>query len=511
MPPEAKGPTVSLAPIKKSAWSYDHARHLLLRAGFGGSPHQYRLLAEWGPEKSVDHLLNFEQVKGYPNVSPDEFRSDIMAPLSAADRAEVARARRAQDEDTLARFREERQNRERLDREQVRAMQKWWLKRMIETPRPFEEKMALFWHGHFATSYRTIENSWHQLLQNQLFRRHGASSYEDLLRGIVRDPAMLKYLDNDESRKERPNENLAREIMELFALGVGAYGEKDIKEGARALTGYSFEYNDFVFRRERHDTTNKSILGRQGAFDGDDFVSIILQQPACAGFIAGKVYRFLVNDLAGDTAPGTPGARPHQQVIQTLAAELSSSNYKLRPMLRTLLLSEHFYDPANRHARIKGPVELVVGMVRSLRTPVRDLGILCDALDLMGQNLFFPPNVAGWAGGRSWINTSTVFVRQNIANFLISGKMPKGFDPLADLDRYDPTALLADLAQVSPGSEKDPKAVATYLLRFVLGTEAVEPRLKVLVETMEGAGGVNAESVTAALCLITTMPEFQVC
>jgi len=513
MPPqsEAHAPTTSLAPVKKSVWGYDHARHLLLRAGFGGSPQQYRLLAQWGPEKAVDHLLNFEQVKGYPAPTPEDFKSDIMRPPTPAEQAEIARARRAQDENILAQVRLERQRREREDREQVRSMQKWWLKRMIETPRPLEEKMTLFWHSHFATSYRTIENSWHQYLQNQLFRTNAVASFRDLVRAIVRDPAMIKYLDNDESRKGAPNENLARELMELFALGVGNYAERDIKEGARALTGYTVNNNDFAFRRERHDPGPKEILGRKGAFDGDDFADIILAQNACPKFITAKIYRFLVNPMAGDNAPGTPGGKPHEQVIAQLASQLAAANYNLKPMLRTLFLSEHFHDPANINAQIKSPCELVVGLVRSLRTPVRDLGVLNDALDLMGQNLFFPPNVAGWSGGRSWINTSTLFVRQNIANFLLTGKMPKGYDPLADADRYNPDILLEDLKATTPGSEKDPQAVTHYLLRFTLGTDPNPDRVATLLDYFNASKEISQDSLTAALCLITTMPEYQLC
>jgi uncharacterized protein (DUF1800 family) len=513
MPPTS--PTTSLAPVKKTDWSYDHARHLLLRAGFGGTPQQYRLLAQWGPEKSVDHVLNFEQVTSYPapttDPPPEGFKNDIMRPPTAAERAEINRARKAQDEDALAAIRIDRQRREREDRDQIRSMQKWWLKRMIETPRPLEEKMTLFWHGHFATSYRTIENSWHQFLQNNLFRTNAVGSFRTLLRAIVRDPAMLKYLDNDESRKGSPNENLARELMELFALGVGNYTERDIKEGARALTGYSFDFNDFVFRRDAHDSNSMTILGRQGAFDGDDFADIVLTQPACARFITAKLYRYLVNPMAGDTAPGTDGAKPHEKVIAQLAAKLSASNYELKPLLRTLFLSEHFHDPANVNAHIKSPAELVVGMVRSLRTPVRDLGVLNDALDLMGQNLFFPPNVAGWSGGRNWINTSTLFVRQNIANFLLTGKMPKGYDPLAATDRYNPTPLLEDLKSTTPGSEKDPSAVANYLLRFTLGTDPKPEHQQLLTDHFKSNDGVTPDSLTKALTLIATMPDYQLC
>src|SRR6185436_12424118 len=164
------------------------------------------------------------------------------------------------------------QDRERDDRRQMREMQKWWLKRMIETPRPLEEKMTLFWHGHFATSFRTIENSYHMFKQNTLFRKHAVGNFGELLFAIIRDPAMIAYLNNNQSRKGKPNENLAREIMELFSLDIAGYTERDIKEGARALTGYTFVDDKFEFRRNDHDTGEKSILGVTGPLDGDGFV-----------------------------------------------------------------------------------------------------------------------------------------------------------------------------------------------------------------------------------------------
>lgn len=504
------GPTDSLLPVSRAEFGYAQARHLLWRAGFGGTPAQIRLLAEWGPEKSVDHLLAFASAK--PSKEPEDessaFVETIMRPPTEAQRAELRKARRARDEDTLAKFRAEQQRRQGEDRRQMDSMQRWWLKRMIESPRPLQEKLTLFWHGHFATSYRTIENSWHLNLQNRLFRANAAGNFGELLGAIIRDPAMLAYLDNNDSRKEKPNENLARELMELFSLGAGNYTEKDIKEGARALTGYTFEYNEFVFARDRHDAGGKTILGRSGNLDGEGFVRAILDQPACARFIAGKLHRFFVGDAG---APGSPRARATAAVVAQLAALLRESRYELRPVLRRLFLSRHFHDPANELARIKSPAELVVGAVRSLGTPVRDLGILNDAMDLMGQSLFFPPSVKGWDGERSWINTSTLFVRQNLLNFLLTGKTPTGYDPLADTERYDPAALLAPLAESDPGAERDPAKVADYLLRFALGGEPHPDTLAVIERFLASSGPANRDALTGALALITAMPEYQLC
>jgi uncharacterized protein (DUF1800 family) len=500
-------PTASLSPIDRAAWTADHARHLLWRAGFGGTPKQIAFLASMPPEDAVSAFLDFDRSSGYPDVKPDDFDDSIMTPPTEEQRREIQRVRRAQDEDTLAKIRLARQQREQQDRRQMNAMQRWWLRRLIESPRPMEEKLALFWHGHFATSYRTIENSYHMFLQNQLFRRHAAGSFADLLHAIVRDPAMIAYLDNNESRKGKPNENLARELLELFSLGEGRYTEKDIKEGARALTGHTFEHNAFVFRREWHDEGSKTILGKSGSLDGEGFVRAILDRRDAAEFITMKLYRFFVHDL-----PPTPEARRVAGgVVKQLATTLLSAKYEVRPMLRRLLLSEHFYDPANRLARIKSPVELVVGVLRSLNTPVRDLGILNDALDLMGQSLFYPPSVKGWDGGRSWINTSTLFVRQNVTNFLLTGKTPRGYDPLADTQTYDFLPLLMEASEAAPGAEKHAETLAAYLVRFALGRDLSSEKQRVLTEYLQQQGGINAASAARTLALITSLPEYQLC
>lgn len=504
---DARIPTASLQPIKASAWTSDHARHLLWRAGFGGPPAQIHYLTRLTPEEAVGALLDFDKVGGFAPVKPDDFDDSIMRPPSEEDRRLMQQARRAQDEDALARFRLMRQEREQRDRRQMNAIQRWWLRRMIESPRPMEEKLTLFWHGHFATSYRTIENSYHLFLQNQLFRKHAAGNFGDLLFAIIRDPAMLAYLDNNDSRRERPNENLARELMELFSLGEGVYSERDIREGARALTGYTFEHNSFVFRGDWHDGGTKSILGKKGVLDGDGFVKAILERREAAEFIALRMYRFFVNDL--------PSAGPRRRVVidvvKQLASTLLASRYSLRPMLRRLLLSEHFHDPANRLVRIKGPAELIVGAVRSFNTPVRDLGILNDAMDLMGQSLFYPPSVKGWDGGRSWINTSTLFIRQNITNFLLTGRTPGGHDPLADIEQCDLAPLMIEASEATDGRESDPAVLARFLIRFSLGRDAEPAKEQAVIDYMRSFDSIDPSAVARTLALITAMPEYQLC
>ncbi|MCG3125032.1 MAG: hypothetical protein GIKADHBN_03548 [Phycisphaerales bacterium] len=510
-PEKSEKLSASLNPIRPHHFGYDQARHLLWRAGFGGTPAQIQTLASWGPEKAVDYILDFDKAAADP-VSGDLFDADIMRPASAEEREAYRKAQRAQDEDALAKFRQERQNRERSDRSQMTEIQKWWLKRMIETPRPLEEKMTLFWHGILATNYRTIENSYHMFLQNQMFRRNALGNFGQMLFDLIRDPAMIKYLDNDESRKGRPNENLAREIMELFSLGVGNYTERDIKEGARALTGYTFRDDEFYFDQKNHDNGEKVILGKKAPLDGDGFVKAILETRACSAYVARRVYGFFVSELPPiERLPDRELDPSVRTVLNGLASSLLGARYDIKPMLRRLLLSEHFYSPRVMSDQIKSPVVLVVGAVRSLNTPVRDLGILNDALDLMGQNIFFPPSVKGWEGGRSWINTSTLFVRQNILTFLLTGKKPVGYDPTADSTRYDPTQLLAELSKADPSSANDPDRVVEYLLKLTIGRAPPAARASLTEFARSRGGTITPDLVTALLLVITTMPEYQLC
>ena len=392
------------------------------------------------------------------------------------------------------------------DRRQMRKIQRWWLRRMIETPRPLEEKMTLFWHGHFATSYRTIEDSYHMYLQNQRFRKYALGSYRQLMREIIRDPAMLAYLDNNDSRKGQPNENLARELMELFSMGVGTYSERDIKEGARALTGYTFREEEFVFDRENHDGARKRIFGRTGEFNGDGFVDAILAQRATGQFMTRKIYEFFVGDLPDDVRDASPSAR---SVLDEMRTTFVRSRYDLKPLLRELLLSRHFYSDDVRGQRIKSPTELVVGGVRELRTPVRDLSALLDAMDLMGQSLFFPPSVAGWPGGRTWINTSTMFVRQNTLAFLLTVRRPGGADALADRQPYEPGPIMDQLRTAL--GDGDDQHIVDSVLTYTLGRQPTHATNALLGVLADRGGARDGAALRDMLLLVTAMPEYQLC
>jgi hypothetical protein len=501
-----KAPVASLDAIPAKDFSLDHARHLLSRAGFGGSPAQIRILTQWGLDRSVDSLVNFGKVKDEP-VPDTLFRSDIMRPPTAEERTMQRRAAASRDEDTLASIRLRRQQAEREDRGQIREMQLWWLKKMIETSRPLQEKLTLFWHGHFATSYRTIEDSYHMFQQNQLFREHATGSFKDLLHGIIKDPAMLAYLDNNDSRKNRPNENLARELMELFSLGVGNYTERDIKEGARALTGYTFSDDKFRFEKNNHDESTKTILGKTGAINGEGFVDIILAKPACAEFICTKLYRYFVHNYPTGNKAFDESAK---RVIMQMADRFRGNGYDIAKTLTTLFRSQHFYDQAIRAQLIKSPVDVVVGTVRTMNAPPRDLSVLLDALDRMGQHIFMPPSVKGWDGGRSWINTSTMFVRQNIAVFLLTGQRIFGRDGLSQSESFDVAALLDQIRGTYTDAVGSKESIDA-LLRFTLGRTDPAGR-KVLDDYIASRGGtLTSELLSELLLLITATPEYQLC
>ena len=494
----------ALKPLPEKAFDYSAAVHLLNRAGFGGTPSQARALADMGLNKAVDRLVKYESQPVEP-VKADLFDNSIMSPQTDEQREAARKARQNNDEEALAALQRERNRKQAEDRKQIAELQKWWIKRMIETPRPLEEKMTLFFHGHFATGYRTIEDSFHMYQQNQLFRKFATGNFAQLAHRIIRDPAMIKYLDNDENQKSKPNENLARELMELFTLGEGrGYTEDDIKAGALALTGYTFKDDTFYFNNNNHDTSTKNIMGKSGQFDGDGFLDVILARNECAEFMAGKLFRFFVNDSSGDLS------KEQKAFILAMANKLRASKYELKPLLDAVFSSAYFYSAQNRGAIIKSPIQLTVQAVRSLRTPVRELSALASATDLMGQNVFFPPNVKGWDGGRSWMNTSTLFIRQNLLVYLLTGRKPDMYEWQASDIPFDATHLVDHLRQ--PDGSVDMASGIEYLLRFNLAQSPSPLRLQQVMAFAKSRGErLDNDRIIAVLALTTAMPEYQLC
>jgi uncharacterized protein (DUF1800 family) len=393
----AFGAADPLAASANPQWSIEKAAHLLRRAGFGGTPEQIQLLSRMGRDAAVSLMIDYASTEQDDPAFPIENMPDrppmrMFAVLSDEERKQM------------------RQVFVRLGNGYHASMQDWWVHRMVATSRPLEEKMTLFWHSILTSGFREVHEPRAMYRQNAFLREHALDKFENILHGISRDRAMLAYLDGVKNVKQHPNENYARELMELFTLGVGNYSEQDVKEAARAFTGWACaDDGAFYVRKREHDEGEKTFLGKQGNFDGDDVIKIILEQPAAPKHLAKRLLTFFAE-------PNPPDA-----VVNALAARLRASDYDLKGAMSALLKSDYFYSSRLRFSLIKGPAELVVGTARVLDMPIGDLRQANQQMAQMGQDLFQPPNVKGWDGGRAWINTSTLFIRYNMTQGLING------------------------------------------------------------------------------------------
>jgi len=287
-------------------------------------------------------------------------------------------------------------------RNDINALRGWWLLRMCRTERPLHARLSAFWHNHFATSNQKVNSAKLMYEQLRILESHAVGKFEDMLLAIARDPAMIIWLDGNDNLKGRPNENFARELFELFGLGVGNYTERDIKEAARAFTGWHQRDGRFRFFPLEHDEGEKEVFGRRGNFNGEEIIRLVIEHDACARFISTKLLREVL-------CPDPPST-----LVEALAARLRKSDYDIRETLRTLFASAAMFDPRWRSARIKSPVEYVIGMSRSLGIEV-PASSLAEAVSGMGQRLFEPPSVKGWDGHRAWLNSTTMLVRLNAA------------------------------------------------------------------------------------------------
>ena len=390
----------------RGTWNDRLAAHLLRRAGFGGSPTDIGRFTAMNAHDAVETLIHFSDTSLLPE--PDVMPNPI-AQLQAARQmtgTDMTKRQAVQDIRKQA-------------RESTIGMQLWWLNRMLATPAPLQEKMTLFFHGHFTTA--AIEKGvWPNYVyqQNKLYRDNALGNLRDLTLAVSQNPAMLIYLDNASSNKAHPNENYARELMELFTLGHGNYSEEDIRQSARAFTGWSLDRStgEFTINTRAHDTGTKTFLGKTGNFDGSDIVSIIYQQPACARFWANSLLGFFVYD------------DPEPELVEAFAAVIVRNDFNLAPSMSRLLQSNVFFSDRAYRALIKSPAEFVVGVHKALELQQIELRSL-RAMPAMGQALFYPPNVAGWPGGTNWLTSQTLIARENFAVSLIRS-------PLADQSQW---------------------------------------------------------------------------
>jgi len=385
-----------LSQLSKDKWTFDTAAHLAARAGFGESSAQLERWTQQGLDATVQELLHPDS-DNYPLPScatPDQFADLRARVVQASDGDEKKEARRAL---------REAQNHE------FYALINWWTQRMLTTRAPLLEKMTLFWHGHFATSAAKVRSPYKLWQQNETLRRNALGSFVTLTKAISCDPAMMVYLDLATSQAEHPNENFARELMELFTLGEGNYTEADIKESARAFTGYRIDrLEQFRFAKNQCDAASKTFMAQTGAWNGNQIIDIILKQSVAANFITSKIWKFFVYE------------DPDSQLTDKLS-EIFRQNYEIRQLLETIFLSEEFYSQRAWDAIVKSPVQYVVEAGRTLGVSIPTGFTLFNIYRQMGQVPFYPPNVKGWDGGKSWINTATLTFRYQLARQLVLG------------------------------------------------------------------------------------------
>ena len=380
-----------------------------------------------------------------------------------------------------------------------------WMERMASSPAQLREKMTLFWHGHFACRVRRPDAA---LSLHNTVRQHALGKFPDLLRAVSQEPAMLQFLNNQQNRKEHPNENFAREVMELFTLGRGNYSETDVKEAARAFTGWGYDYqNAFRFREREHDAGPKTFLGRTGNYTGEDVLTRILEQPAAATFLVTKIYRFFVNDV------------PNPAHIAPLAAAFRRSGYDVADLMEHLFSADWFYEPANVGTHIKSPVELLAGIRRTLNVRLDNDRLLLGYQKALGQTLFMPPNVAGWPGGRNWIDSSSLLLRLQLpailfknAEFAVALKQDEN-DIAPNQTRAErvirpgatahlPLGPLQQLLGATPVAQQ-----AEKLSEFLLQA-AIRPENLQLVQ-QAAAQKEPAEALRTTLVSLLSLPEYQ--
>jgi len=428
-------------PAGAATLTYDDARHLLNRTGFGATDAEIRRFTGLSREDAARTLLADTRTTA---VTPAPAWTNQIGPLRYPRGGENAT------EAEKKQFQQE-QIRDGLD------LRGWWLEEMLATPSPLTEKMTLFWHNHFVSAQQKVKLAVLMYRQNVTLRENALGNFGTLLHAIARDPAMVIYLDNAQNRKGTPNENFAREVMELFTLGEGHYGEPDIKEAARAFTGWSInrETGRYMFRPFLHDYGEKTVLGRTGNLDGDDVLDVLLSRPETAEFVTRKLWREFVSP------------EPDEAEVKRIAARFRDSRYEIKVALQALLTSDAFYAAENRGTLVKSPVDLVVGTLRQFGMKPGETVPFAVAAAGMGQNLFGPPNVRGWPGGEAWINSSTLLARKAFLDrlFRADDTTPKMEPPASPEMTAAATTTMTDA--LAPAAAADPGAELARKIRFM--------------------------------------------
>ncbi len=459
-------------PDDKQPWNLKWAGHLFRRAGFGAPLDELNKAVKDGQEATLDAVLNGQK-------GANAFYNEALNVKGAEDNAGISIAQS----------------------NNAYNLRSWWLHVLWFSPHPLREKMTLFWHNHFVSSIAKVQSGVKMYNQNKLLRKYALGKFPAFLLDVSKDPAMLYYLDSNSNIKGKPNENYARELMELFTLGVGNYTEKDVQEAARAFTGWHTNGVDkFEFNKNYHEFGAKTVLGQKGEWKGDDVVRIVLEQKVCAPYLVRKFYRFFISE----------NADPPDALLAPLADSFRKSDYDIAAVLGTILRSRHFFSEHAYRQRVKSPVEYALGAAIAAGFRSVNLGALSSQIDDMGQQLFGPPNVKGWPGGKSWLNTSTVIARHNFAHALSSGTsdINKGSaeSPESVAAIVDPSAYFKREKITEP--EKILDTLADMVFQDDLGAKT---RIRLLTFLKDGEPKAAAfdqrirETIHALLC----MPEYQ--
>jgi len=506
-----------MLPQAGNSWTPLEAAHLLNRAGFSANPDEIKTMHALGRAKAVDSLLNpTESLDAFPRpdwASKEQALADMRMRLE--QRREIQKKSRglsAEETEKLRRLTFQEMQRE--NRQHALESQDWWFRRMLKTKAPLREKMTLFWHDHFSSSVQKVKQPVLMLNQNELFRRHAFGSFKSLTQEVLMDPAMMLYLDTQSSKKGQPNENFAREVMELFTLGEGTYTEEDIHDAARAFTGYSLNRltGEVFHNRRQWDGTPKTVFGKTGDYNGKDIINLIFEKPEAAKFMAKKIWEFFVYDNPPDSA------------VKMLAETLREADYALLPLLREMFLSKEFYSEASIRSQIKCPVQFIIALLKQLEITEPPSAFPITAQQQLGQILFMPPNVAGWDWGQAWINTNTLLTRYNLCGFLTKGventdKMMGGERIKAqgkafvfkrggrgwngpDYEKIAPRTLRSNPIQL----------VDSLIHRFFQGPVPDKARDSFIAYAHAKNGVIFTDKETAELChLILSTPYYQLC
>jgi len=478
-------------------------QHLLWRAGFGPMAENSASLENFSTEKLWEVLIQTSAKKPQKIEVARSLSDGLVKGVG-----EIIRMEKPADEKKAIKKKRRQEN-----KEGIASLNLMWLDTMINSEAQLREKMSFFWHGHFATR---VINSYFQQELLHIIRENALGNFGELLRSVSKSPTMLQFLNNQQNKKSHPNENFAREVMELFTMGRGNYTEDDIKEAARAFTGWGFNMQgEFVFRRQFHDEGKKTVLAKLGNFDGDDVLTILLSKRETAEFITRKIYRFLVNENVEESR------------VKSLAADFYDSGYEILPLLHSMVTSDWFYDEKNIGSKIKSPIELLAGIRRYLPMRLDNDEAQMLFQKVLGQVLFYPPNVAGWPGGMSWIDSTSLMVRLQVPQVYAAKESilltPKIDDDVAMGSKMEETVRInRNKAYVNRGGAADiewnliftafekvkrPNLVNAICNSLVQSTKSVNPD----IITRYSDGSSREAFIKSVVINIMSTPEYQMC